>query len=358
MGGRVLDRVLIWVVGHARLIPECVLRRMFMLAADCAWLLRVGGEAQLERNLAHVLASGHGRQTAGSATSVGRMGGGSDEASDRRAVRRLARAGMRSYFSYFSEALSVGARGNATLRARIRGTGDGLEQLRHVVRDSRRSAPIAMGHQGNWDYAGFWGGSAVAPVTTVAERLDDKELLAAFVAIRERLGMHVLLTGTEGLTDRLVEVLRRPECALVPLLADRDLSRRGVFVRAFDSVIRVAAGPAVLALETGLPLFVVNMHRERLSGKRRRLAASPVGYLCEVSGPIDVEPYRSMSRPRAVRELTQAWVDVWARGIAAHPEDWHMLQPIFVEDLDMDRLSDVPDWVLAARMSGMALRVK
>ena len=119
MGGRVLDRVLIWVVGHARLIPECVLRRMFMLAADCAWLLRVGGEAQLERNLAHVLASGHGRQTAGSATSVGRMGGGSDEASDRRAVRRLARAGMRSYFAYFSEALSVGARGNATLRARM-----------------------------------------------------------------------------------------------------------------------------------------------------------------------------------------------------------------------------------------------
>ena len=57
MGGRVFDRALIWVANHARLIPEGMLRRLFVLAADCAWLLRVGGVKQLERNLAHVLAS-------------------------------------------------------------------------------------------------------------------------------------------------------------------------------------------------------------------------------------------------------------------------------------------------------------
>lgn len=37
------------------------------------------------------------------------------------------------------------------------------------------------------------------------------------------------------------------------------------------------------------------------------------------------------------------WVDIWARGIAAHPEDWHMLQPIFLEDLDVERLKGVPE---------------
>jgi lauroyl/myristoyl acyltransferase len=38
-----------------------------------------------------------------------------------------------------------------------------------------------------------------------------------------------------------------------------------------------------------------------------------------------------------VRLLTQAWVDDLARGIAAHPQDWHMLQKIWVSDLDADR---------------------
>jgi phosphatidylinositol dimannoside acyltransferase len=29
---------------------------------------------------------------------------------------------------------------------------------------------------------------------------------------------------------------------------------------------------------------------------------------------------------------------VWQAGIAEHPEDWHMLQKVFVNDLDATRL--------------------
>nr|WP_205832015.1 phosphatidylinositol mannoside acyltransferase [Bifidobacterium sp. DSM 109958] len=313
---------------HARLIPEPLLRGLFLAAADAAWLLRVGGERQLESNLAHVL------------------GGSGARPVPRRVLRRTARAGMRSYFAYFAEAMTVGARSDDQLRARIRGDGEGLAPLVALTRGGAGSAPIAMGHQGNWDYAGFWAQFDVAPVTTVAERLSDERLLRTFVDIRERLGMRILLTGGPGLTDRLAEALGRPH-VLVPLLADRDLSRRGVFVRAFGSVIRVAAGPAVLALETGSPLYVVTMRRERLRGARRRRAGTPYGYVCEVRGPIDVAPYLAMGRDEAVRALSQAWVDLWAPGIAAHPEDWHMLQPIFLDDLDADRLRDVPDDVAA-----------
>ena len=332
-----LDRLLLWVAEHARFIPEPLLRAGFLLAADVAWLLRAGGVAQLERNLAHVLSW----RAAGPVP--------------RRDLRRMSRRGMRSYFTYFSEAMTVGARDDRTLRARIRGDGDGLRSLTALTHDGDGSAPIAMGHQGNWDYAGFWAQFDVAPVTTVAERLGDERLLHAFVDIRERLGMRILLTGERGLTARLAEALHEPH-VLVPLLADRDLSRRGVFVRAFGSVIRVAAGPAVLALETASPLYVVTMRRERLHGGRRREAGTPYGYVCEVRGPIDVTPYLRMGRADAVAALSQAWVDLWAVGIAAHPEDWHMLQPIFLEDLDPGRLRDVPDDIaaMAARMRGEA----
>jgi lauroyl/myristoyl acyltransferase len=43
--------------------------------------------------------------------------------------------------------------------------------------------------------------------------------------------------------------------------------------------------------------------------------------------------------PRAdqVRAVTQAWVDQLGTAIRAHPQDWHMLQKVFVEDLDPER---------------------
>ena len=43
--------------------------------------------------------------------------------------------------------------------------------------------------------------------------------------------------------------------------------------------------------------------------------------------------------PRAdqVRALTQAWVSELGVGIRQHPQDWHMLQKVFVDDLDPER---------------------
>jgi lauroyl/myristoyl acyltransferase len=36
--------------------------------------------------------------------------------------------------------------------------------------------------------------------------------------------------------------------------------------------------------------------------------------------------------------MTQQLAAVWAADIAEHPEDWHMLQKVFVADLDAARL--------------------
>ncbi len=316
------DRLLIFLAQHARLVPERLLRGLFLAAADLCWLFRIGGVRQLERNLAHVMPE-----------------------ADHRVLRLTSRQGMRSYFVYFVEALTVGARTQEQLLARIHGGGSAYPDPAKTD-ISLRSLPIGMGHQGNWDYAGFWACSTVGQVTTVAERLRDQGMLNTFADIRRRLGMNILLTGEPDITGRLTTLLRDPG-QVVPLLADRDLSRRGVFVKAFDSWIRVAAGPAVIALDARLPLYTVNMHREKLTGERRRQAKTPYGYVCQVDGPIAIEPYLDMPRKQAINDLTQAWVDQWAQGIREHPEDWHMLQPIFLEDLDLSRMHDLPDFILA-----------
>ncbi|RBP99290.1 phosphatidylinositol mannoside acyltransferase [Bifidobacterium xylocopae] len=312
-----VTKLLLVLMHHVGHVPEGVLRTLSNLAADLAWALHMGGVPQLERNLRHVMGP-----------------------LPRVRLRQMSRESLRSYFAYFCEALTVGARTPDELMARVRTEGSGYpDPARSDI--PFRSVPIAMGHQGNWDYAGFWAGHELGHVTTVAERLADQELLEAFVRIRTGLGMTILLTGQEGLIQRLTDRLHDAG-QVVPLLADRDLSRNGVFVHAFDSVIRVAAGPAVLALDTDLPLYTVNMHRERLHGARRRRAKNPYGYVCRIDGPIDITPYRDLPRGQAVQRLTQAWVDQWAVNIRSHPQDWHMMQPIFVEDLDSSRLHNVP----------------
>ena len=44
-----------------------------------------------------------------------------------------------------------------------------------------------------------------------------------------------------------------------------------------------------------------------------------------------------MPRADRVRAMTQAWVDEFAAGVRQRPQDWHMLQKVFVEDLDPER---------------------
>lgn len=336
-----MANMMAWLANHPRVLPERLIRGAFLAAADIAWMMRVGSVRQLERNLDHVL-TWSASQSEDAGEQPAHVGA--------KALRRMSHRGMRSYFTYFSEALTVGARSERQLKARIRGTGSGLQSLIALTAPDQgdRSAPIAMGHQGNWDYDGFWARYAVAPVTTVAERLADARMLEAFVAIRERLGIRILLTGTPHLTERLENELATPH-VVVPLLADRDLSRHGEFVKAFGSTIRVARGPATLAYDTGLPLYVANTYRERLTGPGRKAAGTPYGYVCEINGPVDIDRYRCLDREEAIHAISQAWVDVWARGIAAHPEDWHMLQPIFLEDLDLSRLKDVPEQIAALR---------
>ncbi|BDR54689.1 lipid A biosynthesis lauroyl acyltransferase [Bombiscardovia apis] len=313
-----ISALLTAIVHHADRIPERAARWAFTRAADFVWLLHLGSVSQLERNLRHVMGPvSHKR------------------------LRQVSREGLRSYFAYFCEALTVGGRSQEELLARIRTEGTGFpEPSLSNIKDA--SLPIAMGHQGNWDYAGFWAGQALGPVTTVAERLADPQLLEDFAQIRRGLGMHILLTGQPGLTQTLTQQVLQ-EGQVVPLLADRDLSRNGVFVRAFDSYIRVAAGPAVIALDAKLPLYTVNMHRESLATDKRSQAHCDSGYVCSIDGPIDIERYLAMPRQQAVQELTQAWVDQWAEGIRKFPQDWHMMQPIFIEDLDLNRLHQVPD---------------
>jgi lauroyl/myristoyl acyltransferase len=224
----------------------------------------------------------------------------------------LVRKGLRSYARYWLEAFRLPALGRDEILRTFRLDG---EEMLAADLASGRGAVVALPHAGNWDLAGAWVAAKGWPITTVVERLKPERLYERFLAFRRALGMEILpLTGGgRPALDVLEERLRAG--VIVPLLADRDLSTRGVEVEFFGGRTRMPPGPALLALRTGAPLYTATMWFEP-GGARARLSG-PVPP--PSAGPLDVR----------VRQLTQRVADGLALGIAEHPEDWHMLQRLW-----------------------------
>jgi KDO2-lipid IV(A) lauroyltransferase len=147
------------------------------------------------------------------------------------------------------------------------------------------------------------------------ERLQPEGVFEQFIAYREKLGMEVLaLTGgRRPPLDVLGE--RLGQGWVVALLSDRDLSRSGVEVEFFGGRTRMPAGPAILAIRHNSPLFAVDLSfNETQTVAVLRRITPPTG------GPLD----------ERVEQTTQALADAYAAGIADHPQDWHMLQKLWL----------------------------
>ncbi len=297
------DRVSVWMfaVGwrFVRALPERPAYLLFSLLAQVAWLRQGRGVRQLEANLARVV----------------------PDASPFK-LKSLTRKGMHSYMRYWCDAFRLPDWTPERILATCRLENDG--PVRQALAEGR-GVVMALPHSGNWDHAGAWSTLALAPVTTVAERLQPEELFERFLHFRQRLGMEILpLTGAGDLFGVLVRRLRRG--GFVPLLADRDLTATGVPVTLFGETARMAAGPASLALVSGAALYPVTLHYERLA------AGAPARWGVVVTFHAEVVPPDG-ERSEQIAAMTQACADALATGISEYPQDWHMLQRVFVADL-------------------------
>lgn len=220
----------------------------------------------------------------------------------------LTLAGMRSYLRYWQEAFRLPEWTDEEIVGRVRTVN---EKLLRDAYAAGRGVICALPHLANYDHAGAWAGLTGMPVSTVAERLQPESLFDRFIAYRKKLGMEVLpLTGGEHeVTGVLAERLRAG--GFVCLVADRDLSENGVPVTFFDRPSRMPAGPAALSLRTGAPLIPATLHYD---------------------GPDLVITFHDTIDPDGgMTAMTQRCADAFALGIAAHPQDWHMLQRIFLD---------------------------
>jgi KDO2-lipid IV(A) lauroyltransferase len=186
----------------------------------------------------------------------------------------------------------------------------------HLLIDPMRSGKgvvIALPHSGNWDHAGAYFCSIGIPLVTVAERLKPEALFQRFLEYRNSMGFEVLSLDSRSFVTL---VKRAREKRLIALVADRDLSRSGVDVEFFGFPSRMPAGPALLAVKTGIPLVVAHV------------SYTPTGIHIDFS---EVSIPQSGSESEKISKVVQECADLFARGIAEHPEDWHMLQRIWTD---------------------------
>ncbi|MEV4133600.1 phosphatidylinositol mannoside acyltransferase [Dactylosporangium sp. NPDC049742] len=228
----------------------------------------------------------------------------------------LVERGLRSYARYYLEAFRLPGRPKAEHLSGFRL--DRGELLAENVAD-KVGAVIALPHAGNWDAAGAWVAANGWPIVTVAERLKPESVYRRYLQFRRSLGMEILPTtgGDRPAFDVLEERLRAGY--VVPLLADRDLTARGVEVDFFGGRTKMPAGPALLALRTGAPLYVVSMWFD------------PDAAAGRLEGPIPLPDASEGALDVRVRLLTQRIADVLAVGIARNPQDWHMLQRLWID---------------------------
>ena len=216
---------------------------------------------------------------------------------------------LESYLRYWCDTFRIHKWSPDRIKQTVSCTGENL--LRDPITEGR-GVIIALPHSGNWDHAGAYFCQEGIPLVTVAEILNPEKLFRRFLQYREEMGFEVL-----GLDSRAFITLmkRAREKRLIALVADRDLSDSGIEVNFFGKIAKMPAGPAVLAIKESVPLV-----------------AAHVSYT-EIGIHIDFQEIvlsTHGNESQRVNETVQSLATAFEAGISKAPQDWHMLQRIWI----------------------------
>jgi len=274
------------------IMPSRLAHFLFDLAAKIAWFSKSNSIQQLELNLARVL---------------------SCDVQDPR-IRPLSLQAMKSYMRYYCETFMLPRWSDEQLLGRVRAVNSNpvVEALQ------TGGVVLTLPHLANWDWAGAWAASYFGSLCTVAERLRPEGVFQKFLKARKSRGITLMpLTGDGGTYEFLREHVNQGR--VVALLGDRDVAKSGMSNEFFGHRAPLPIGAALLALDTGRPLFTCAPWYD---GEKLVIT-----FDSEII--FDRTPVQGRDRLRRAQEITKQVIENFERHIASHPDNWHQLQPVW-----------------------------
>ena len=191
-------------------------------------------------------------------------------ATDARALEQMLRSAFRNAARYYVEVARTPTMNEATLRDQLL-----VETPELVDRVFSSNRPVI--------FVGLHFGAIELPALLLAQRtgrhatvpmetIDDPELQRYFVRSRGRVGLRIV--GLKEAARELLAALRRGES--VGLVGDRDITGGGHVVPLFGAPAPLPIGPALLAIETGAPIYVAAVRRAGTSRYRGKLLELPM----------------------------------------------------------------------------------
>lgn len=274
-----------WAATH---LPESLGRAIFRGLGALAFRFSTGARGVVSANLAQVL----GRPP------------------DSAIVRSAVREAFDRYAIYWHETFRIRVMEGRDFESRV--SNEGTENV-YAALERGHGAIVVTAHLGNWDVVAAWATRIAGfRVMAVAEALRPKRLMELFTRHREELGMSVVTL--DGGTETLRKLRKHLEGnGVIALVADRDLSGKGIKAEMFGRPLQLPAGPAYLSLATGAP--IVSVTSVSYGGR----------WHFRISEPLHVEP--TGDRRSDIQTLTEALAAELEHSISAFPTEWHMFQP-------------------------------
>lgn len=275
-------------------LPERPLHELAELAGELWYRTDSGRAAQARRNFGRVA-----RWLAEEGLADRRTRAA---ARDPRALDRLVRAAFRQYARYYLDVARAPALDPAYLAERLT-----VETPEAFVSAFGEPGPrIFIGlHYGAIELQAYVAAvHADRPLTTPMETIDDAALQAWFERTRGSLGIR--LVGLRQARRELTAALGRGEP--VGIVGDRDLTGGGIPATLFGAPASIPLGPALIAIESGAPTYIVSVRR--VPGGRY------LGRLDPLSVPA------TGSRRERVTAVVAAEARLFERQIALAPEQW------------------------------------
>lgn len=198
---------------------------------------------------------------------------------------------------------------------------DGIERVNfepvHEAVAAGRPRIFALPHIGNWEVAGVIANEIGTPVVAVAEHLPNQRITDWFIKVRNEFEIEIILTSDPNRTRKLIKVLKAG--GAIALVADRDVTGRGIDAEFFGEVTSMPAGPVALATLTGADLFPVGAYFKE--GRGHRIVVHHPVVLPEADT-------RDVRIALGVQAFSKDLEDL----VRIAPDQWHLFQPNWPSD--------------------------